>query len=191
MIMWVNKIGIPLENTKSKNFAVLRVYARKTYEDPEPTSIMKSISPRTLIEDDIYHPPHELKNAPFMEKNYTIEDIAEKLGTEIKDCGKIIVAYDNMTKSDLDILIYKKPTNKTKKTLWKELASKEYIKKTRTFTFRETERKIGTRMVEYKGRWYTYRLIRVSHMKYFLHANGKPTTGDKATLYQRFLNMNE
>ena len=189
MIIWVNKIGIPLENTKSKNFTALRVYARKTYENPQPTKSLTPVSSSTLLADDFIPTPDALKSAPLMEKTYTIEEIADKLGTEMKDCGKIVAAYDNMTKAELDILLHKRPTNKTKKTLWKELVSQEYIKKPRIFTFREAERKIGTRMIVYNGRWYTYRLIRVSHMKYFLHANGKPTTGDKATLYQRQLDM--
>ena len=77
----------------------------------------------------------------------------------------------------------------TKSKLFEKLPKPDYIQRQREFTFSEAEEKIGTRVVVYEGHWYTYNLIKVNHLKYFLQRHGLSTSGDKTSLFQRFIDL--
>lgn len=122
-------------------------------------------------------------------KKYNVDDISLLLGTETKDIGHRLVPYGNITKQELEIEVYGRPVRMTKAKLFENLSKPQYIEHKREFTFHEAEEKIGTRVVVYGGHWYTYKLIKVNHLKYFLQRHGLPVTGDKTSLYQRFIGL--
>ena len=122
-------------------------------------------------------------------EKYNVDDITILLGTETKDIGHRLVPYGNISKKELEIEIYGRPVKMTKIKLFENLPKPQYIQRQREFTFREAEEKIGTRVVVFGGHWYTYNLIKVNHLKYFLQRHGLPTTGDKTSMFQRFIGL--